>query len=79
MQLYASASDYKYPGNIPGSHFLNPLQLFRRILYGASNITNIVPSVLISVEVTGKNQLEPDQECMGDALVLSHCAFLRNI
>ena len=36
-------------------------------------------SVLISVEGTGKNQVERGQESMGDAPVLSHCSLLRNI
>jgi len=34
--------------------------------------------MLISVEGTGKNQLQPGQESMGDAPVLSHCSLLRN-
>jgi hypothetical protein len=34
--------------------------------------------MLISAEGTGKNHLEPGQECMGDAPVLSHCSLLRN-
>jgi hypothetical protein len=32
MQLYASTSDCKCVGNIPGSYFVNTFQLFRRIL-----------------------------------------------
>jgi len=32
----------------------------------------------ISVEETGKIQLEPGQESMEDAPVLSHCSLLRN-
>jgi hypothetical protein len=34
--------------------------------------------MLISVEKVGKNQLEPGQEIMGVAPVLSHCTLLRN-
>jgi hypothetical protein len=30
------------------------------------------PSMLISVEGTGKNELKPDQEAMGDTSTLSH-------
>jgi hypothetical protein len=32
----------------------------------------------VSVEGTGKDQLQPGQESMGYALVLSHCSLLRN-
>jgi len=38
-----------------------------------------VPSVLISLEGTGTNELQPDQESMGDAPVLSHSYLLRNL
>jgi len=34
--------------------------------------------ILISVKKTGKNQLEPGQESMGDGPLLSHCSLLRN-
>jgi hypothetical protein len=34
--------------------------------------------MLISDEVTGKNQLEPGQKSIGDDPVLSHCSLLRN-
>jgi hypothetical protein len=34
--------------------------------------------MLISVEGAGENQLEPDEESMGDISVLSHCSLLRN-
>jgi len=34
---------------------------------------------MISVEGTGKNQLEPGQESVGDAPVLSRCPLLRNL
>jgi len=34
--------------------------------------------MLILVEGTGKNQLQPVQDSMGDAPVLSHCSWLRN-
>jgi hypothetical protein len=40
---------------------------------------NAIPKVLISVNGTGKNQLEPGQESMRDVPVLSHCSLLRNI
>jgi len=35
-------------------------------------------SVVISVEGTGKNELEPGQKSMGDAPVFSRCSLLRN-
>jgi hypothetical protein len=34
--------------------------------------------MLISIEGTGKNQLEPIQESMEDASVLPHCSLLSN-
>jgi len=34
--------------------------------------------MLISIKRTGKNQLEPGLESMGDASVLSHSSLLRN-
>ena len=34
--------------------------------------------MLISIEETGKNQLEASQEIMGDAPVLSYYSLLRN-
>jgi hypothetical protein len=34
--------------------------------------------MMISVEGTGKNQLDPGLESMGDAPVLSHCFWQRN-
>jgi len=36
------------------------------------------PFNVISFEGTGKNQLDPSQESVGDAPVLSLCYFLRN-
>jgi len=55
MQLYTSTRARKGVRNIPGSYFLNPFQLFRRIL-NVSCVTKApsVPSVLISVAGTGK-------------------------
>jgi hypothetical protein len=35
--------------------------------------------MLISVEGASKNQLEPGQESMGEAPVLSHCSLLRKL
>jgi len=36
------------------------------------------PSMLISIKGTGKNQLYPGPESMGDYPVLSNCLWLRN-
>jgi len=36
------------------------------------------PFSVISFEGTGKNQLDPSQESVGNAPVLSFCYFLRN-
>jgi hypothetical protein len=36
-----------------------------------------VPSVPISVDGTGKNQVEPGKESTGDAPVLSHCLLIK--
>jgi hypothetical protein len=33
----------------------------------------------MSVDGTGKNRMEPGQESMGDAPLLSHCSLLRNL
>jgi hypothetical protein len=38
----------------------------------------LIPSMLTWVEEQVKNKLEPRQECMGDAPLLSHCSLLRN-
>ena len=35
--------------------------------------------MLISLKVTSKNQLQPGEESVGDAPVLSHCSLLRSI
>jgi len=34
--------------------------------------------MLISIQGTGKNQLDPVQKSIGDASALSHCSLLRN-
>ena len=55
-----------------------PFQLFRRILNYCISITKQRPSILLSVEGTGKNHLEQCQESIGDAPLLSHWSLLRN-
>jgi hypothetical protein len=55
-----------------------PFQLFRRILNDVNcNRNGAVPSMLISVEGTGKYQQQPGQESMWDVAVLSRCSLLR--
>ena len=76
VQLHTSAGHYKVVGNISGSHCEN---LFRSsvtflMMLVASQIS--VPSMLISVEGTGKNELQPGQQSIVYALVLSYCALL---
>ena len=79
MQLYNSASDCKGVETFLEAILWKPFQLLRRILDYISNITkSAVPSMLISFEETGKNQLEPDEERMGNAPVLPRCFLLRN-
>jgi hypothetical protein len=49
-----------------------PFQLLNRILSDVSRITkSSVLSMLVAFQGTGKNQLEPGQESMGNAAVLS--------
>jgi hypothetical protein len=54
--------------------FRKPSQFFRRIFNDISGIVKVPPppSVLISVEGTGENQLELVQESIGDSPVFSH-------
>jgi len=52
-----------------------PFQLFRPILSDVSSIKSTILSVLISVEETNKNQLEPDQEGMEIAAVLHNVLY----
>ena len=54
-------------------------QLFRRILNYISRITkNAVPSVQISVDGRGKNQLGPGQNGVVDVHMLSIISLVRN-
>ena len=77
--VYTSASDCKGVGNLIGIHFVKafsalPSHSELRHWHHRSPI----PSMLISVEGTGSSQLEPGQNSMGDAPVLSPCSLLRN-
>jgi len=73
MQLYTSASNCKGVGNVPGSHSVKAVAFLMSVASQSA-----VPSMLISVEKTGKNQLQPGQASMGYAPVLSHHSLLRN-
>jgi hypothetical protein len=39
---------------------------------------SVIPTMVITVEVTGKDQLWPGQESIGNSAVLLHCTLLRN-
>jgi hypothetical protein len=73
--MYTSANNCKVRDSFLVGILRKPFQLFSRILNDVTSIKNTVPSVLISVEETGKNQLEPSQEGMEFA-VLSQCSLL---
>jgi hypothetical protein len=73
MQLYNSSSDCKGVGR----YSRKPLC---EILF-SSSVAFLIMSVvcsLFSVEKTGKNQLQPGQESMWDAAVLSNSSSLKN-
>jgi hypothetical protein len=56
-----------------------PFQLFHCILNDVSSIIkSAFPSMLVAVQGTGKNHLEPGQEIIGEAAVLSF-SYLRRI
>jgi len=79
VQLWTSASHCKGVGNITISHFMKAFSaLPSHSQWCQAHYKSVVPSVLISVEGTGKNQLETGQESMGDILLMSHCSLLRN-
>ena len=62
VPMYTSASDCKGDTNIPWSHFIKAFSFFHRILNYVISITKAPPlQSFISVERTGKNQLQPGQ------------------
>ena len=65
MRLHTYSNDCKGVGSIPGSHFVKAFSALRCIPNDVSSNT-----MLISVKGTGKNQLQPGQERMGDPPVL---------
>ena len=79
VQLYTSTSKCKGVGNISGSHYVEAL-FSSSVAFLMMTVTSQkpIPSVLIPVDGTGKNQLEKCQKSMGNAPMLSHFSLLRN-
>jgi hypothetical protein len=78
VHLCTSASDRKGAVNIPGSNLVEDFSaLTSHSLSCQLYHKGAVPSMLISVEGTGKAQQQPGQESMGDIALLSHCSLLR--
>ena len=72
VQLRTSASDHEGVRNIPGNHFAKAFSaLPSHSQWCLQHHKSAVASMLISVEGTGKIQLQPGQENMGDAPVSS--------
>ena len=68
VQQYTSATDCKGAGNIPGSHFVKAFAaLLLHSQWCTQHHTSAIPSVLISVEGTDKNELQLCQESKGHA------------
>ena len=79
VQLYTSAINCEGVGNIPKSHFVKAFSaLLSHSEWCQQHHKSPVPSMLISVKGTGKNQQQPGQKSMADAPVLSHCSWLWN-
>ena len=79
VQIHTSASDCKCVGNAPGSHFVKAFSaLPSHSELCQQHHKSAAPLMLISVEETGKNQQQPAQQNMEDAIVLLHCSLLRN-
>jgi len=80
VQIHTSASYCEGIRNIPGSHFVQAFSAISSHSWWCPQHQKsiVAPSVLFSVEGTGKNQLKPGQKSMGDAPVLSHYSLLRN-
>jgi len=72
-QLCHFSSSCNGAENILGSHFVKVFSaLPSHLLFCLQYYISTVTSVLISIQETGANQLEPGQESMGDVPVLSH-------
>ena len=68
VQQYTSASDCKDAGNIPGSHFVKSFAaLLLHSQWCMQHHTSAIPSMLISVDGTDKNELQSCQESTGHA------------
>ena len=78
MQLCSVVSHCNGTENILGSRFVKVFSaLPSHSLFLLQYHISTVLSVLISVEGTGKNQLEPAQESMGDVPVFSYFSLVR--
>ena len=62
VQTYTSASEYKCVGNIPGNHFMKAFSALPAHSWFPVHHKSAVPWMLISVEGTGKNQLQAVQD-----------------
>jgi hypothetical protein len=71
MPLYTSDSDCKDVGNIPGRHFVTAFSALRsHSLWCQLHYISAGTSTLISVEGTGKNQLEQVRRVRGCPIVV---------
>ena len=79
LQLYTSANDYKGVGDIPGSLFVKPFQLFRYILDDVSSVTK-APSLQCCFQSREQVTISYSQvrRVRGDAAALSLCSLLRS-
>ena len=78
VQVHNSSSDCKRVGNIPEGHFVKNTSACPSHSWCQYRHKSVVPSILISVEGTGKNRLESGHESMGEATVSLHCYLVRN-
>ena len=73
MLQYTAANDLKVFGNIS---FVKAYIVLSHSYWSAASQKRL--SALNSLEETGKNQVQPGQECMWSAPLLSYCSVLRN-
>jgi hypothetical protein len=76
MQIHTYASLWKDIGKHSWKPFCE--WIFRFSVTFFNYVSSITKASSLSVNKTGKNQIEPCQESMGDARVLLYCPFLRN-
>ena len=77
VQLHTSAGDCKVVGNISGSQCESLFKSSIAFLIMLVTSQSSVASMPISVEGTRKNRLQPGQESIVHAPVLSYCSLLR--